>query len=110
MENKIGVCVQDMTFFKAILVSLLVLNAYLITHIFVGKNNLLDFLKYRKEIKILKQEKHNLIQQRYQLESISKLLLSHDTADGIDALEEVLRKATQSTLPNEKIVLLDKDI
>ena len=54
------------------------------------------------------QQKHDLIEQRYKLDQIMSILSDKNT-DINDILDELLRNNTQSSLPDEKIVLLKKN-
>ena len=90
---------------RAIIWSLLIINAYFITHIFTGANNIQHFLSYKTQIAKIKKQKTETIQQRYKLMQISELL-DNPHADNIDIVDELLRKLTHASLPEEKIVLL----
>ena len=85
---------------------LVLFNIYLITSLFFGKNTIFNFVSYKKKNTELSQERLGLIKQRYNLEQIH-VLLQNNNSDSDDVLDELLRSITQSSLPGEKIVILD---
>lgn len=93
---------------KKIIVVILLINAYFIINLFIGNNNISKYLYYKKEIKTLKNEQYNLVKERYKLKQLS-FFLSNENKDSNDALDELLRQLTQSSLPEEKIVILNND-
>ena len=91
---------------KKIFFVILLINLYFIINLFLGKNNIINFLKFKNEITELENIKNDLIMQRYKLEKIS-IFLSDSNSDNYDVLDEIIRQTTQSSLPDEKIVLLE---
>ena len=83
---------------------MLIFNFYLIVYLFFGENTILNFLLYKKESDKLLKQRHELLHQKYQLQQLSSLL-EDKNGDADDALDELLRQVTQSTLPEEKIVI-----
>ena len=61
-----------------------------------------------KTLSLLKNEQYNLVKERYKLKQLS-FFLSNENKDSNDALDELLRQLTQSSLPEEKIVILNND-
>ena len=91
-------------FKKKIKIFMLIFNFYLIVYLFFGENTILNFLLYKKESDKLLKQRHELLHQKYQLQQLSSLL-EDKNGDADDALDELLRQVTQSTLPEEKIVI-----
>ena len=85
---------------------LLILNLYLIFFLFKGENTIINFISLQNKVKVLNQEYYSLLQKRYDIANIQALLQKKD-ADSDDVLDDLLRSTTQSSLPNEKIIILD---
>ena len=82
----------------------LLINLYLITHVFLGKNSVVNYVKYKKEIAKKTEQKMAIIKKRYQIEQISTLL--KQTEPDLDILEDLLRQTAQASRPDEKIIML----
>ena len=85
---------------------LVILNLYLIFFLFKGENTIVNFISLQNKVKVLNQEYYSLLQKRYDLANIQALLQKKD-ADSDDVLDDLLRSTTQSSLPDEKIIILD---
>ena len=93
---------------KKIIIVILLINVYFIINLFIGNNNISKYFFYKKETNKLKNEQYNLVKERYKLKQLS-FFLSNENKDSNDALDELLRQLTQSSLPEEKIVILNND-
>lgn len=89
---------------KPVLFVVLLVNLYLITHVFVGKNSVINYIKYKREIAKKTEQKMAIIKRRYQIEQISTLLRQKEP--DLDTLEDLLRQTAQASRPDEKIVML----
>jgi len=94
---------------KKIIFILLFINVYFIINLFLGKNNIFNFLSFKKQIVKLEEEQKSLLLQRYKIEKLYSFLSSPDQKDNNDILDELIRQTTQSSLPDEKIVLLNNE-
>jgi cell division protein FtsB len=83
------------------------LNCYFIFALFHGQNTILNYFSYKEKYSKLSKQKHDLLEQRYKLDQIISIL-EDKNSDVNDILDELLRNNTQSSLPEEKIVLLKK--
>lgn len=94
---------------KKIIFILLFINVYFVVNLFLGKNNIFNFLSFKKQIVKLEEEQKSLLLQRYKIEKLYSFLSSPDQKDNNDILDELIRQTTQSSLPDEKIVLLNNE-
>ena len=91
---------------KKILVLLIILNLYFITSIFRGKNSIMNFVKYKKEITSKEIVLHSIIHERNKIEQLQELL--NNPKKNLDVLEELLRQNLQVSKENEALIL-EKD-
>ena len=95
---------QKYSFLKKIIFILLILNLYFFVSVFIGKNSVINYIKFNNKIKKLEKERGKLISSRYQMEQL-RILLRKKSIDP-DLLDEILRQNLQMSLPNEKLILL----
>ena len=89
---------------KPFLLVAVIINVYLVTHIFIGKNSVINYVKYKREIAKKTEQKMAIIKKRYQIEQISALLQQKEP--DLDILEDLLRQTAQVSHQDEKIVML----
>lgn len=89
--------------FNRLILILLFLNCYLCISLFFGKNSIINYLDYKKQIKTKNLLLNSIIHERDQIEKISELLKTPDK--NIDVLEELLRQTLQVSKENEVLIL-----
>ena len=89
--------------YKKLILILILINLFIFVHLFIGKNTIQNYFKYKKQLS-LKQQLHNsLIKERYEMEKIISMLKSSNVDN--DILDEFLRQNLQLSSPNETIIL-----
>ena len=86
--------------FVRIIVLLVLVNVYFITHIFIGENCIQAYLRNKKDVASKQEILNDIIAERHELERI--LMQKHIDKD---LLEEIVRKNMNLTSSNEVIIL-----
>ena len=79
------------------------MNLFIFVHLFIGKNTIQNYFKYKKQLSVKQQWYNNIIKERYEMEKIISMLKSNNIDN--DILDEFLRQNLQLSSPNETIVL-----
>ncbi len=90
---------------KKIVFVFVAINLYFIVCLFKGQNTIINYFKYKNEIRENSVKRDEIVSSRQQLENIVQLISKKEV--DLDTLDELSRRLAQLSLSGEKMVILD---